>query len=88
MLSFTALTVVGDGDGASAWARARPRKFRWPCRRRWTRPAARWSRFQLNNGTLQHNVIGKHGAAQGADDARSRKVPASSPAARCAQSSK
>jgi small subunit ribosomal protein S5 len=44
ILGFAALTVVGDGDGRVASARARPRKCRWPCRRRWKRRAAGWSR--------------------------------------------
>ena len=40
ILGFAALTVVGDGDGRSAWARASPRKCPPPCRRRWKKPAA------------------------------------------------
>jgi ribosomal protein S5 len=40
ILGFAALTVVGDGDGASAWARASRAKCRLRCRRRWMRRGA------------------------------------------------
>ena len=38
-MSFAALTVVGDGDAASAWAKVKPVKFRLPFKKLWNRPA-------------------------------------------------
>ena len=40
ILAFAALTVVGDGDGRVGMERARRRKFRSPCKRRWKKPGA------------------------------------------------
>ncbi len=41
--TFTALTVVGDGEGKVGSAMARPAKCRLPSRSRWNRPARTWS---------------------------------------------
>jgi len=40
ILAFAALSVVGDGDGRVGMARARRRKCRSPCKRRWKKHAA------------------------------------------------
>jgi len=41
-MSFTALTVVGDGEGKVGFGMARRVKCRSPSPRRWSVPAARW----------------------------------------------
>ena len=64
IMGFAALTWSATAMAASAWARAKRRKCRSPCKKRWTKRAARWSRCALKNGTLHHAVIGRHGSTR------------------------
>jgi len=40
ILGFAALTVVGDGDGRVAWAKANQKKCLLPCKKQWKKPVA------------------------------------------------
>ena len=46
ILGFAALTVVGDGDGRVGMGKGKSKKCLLPCRRRWKKLAATWSRFR------------------------------------------
>ena len=54
ILGFAALTVVGDGDGRIGMGKG---KAMDEARRKMVK-------VPLKNGTLQHEVVGKHGAAK------------------------
>jgi small subunit ribosomal protein S5 len=56
IMSFAALTVVGDGDGAVGMGKGKAREV----------PVARRGMLKINltNGTLHHAVTGVHGAAK------------------------
>ena len=68
-LSFAALTVVGDGDGRIGMGKGKAKEVPVAVQKAMERRAATWSRSSCKNGTIQHKVIGEHGAAQGADGA-------------------
>src|SRR5215475_3134640 len=62
ILGFAALTVVGDGDGRMGKGKAKEvpvavQKAMDEARRKMVKVA-------LKNGTLQHEVVGRHGAAK------------------------
>ena len=63
IMSFTALTVVGDGDGRIGMGKGKAREV--PVAVQKAMEQARRSMFKvpLKDGTLQHSVTGKHGAA-------------------------
>ena len=63
-LSFAALTVVGDGDGRIGMGKGKAKEV--PVAVQKAMEAARRNMFkvQLRNGTIQHNVVGEHGAAK------------------------
>ena len=46
ILGFAALTVVGDGDGRVGMGKGKSKEVPLPCRRRWKKLAATWSRFR------------------------------------------
>ena len=87
ILGFAALTVVGDGDGRVGMGKGKSKEVPVPCKRRWKKAAP-----QHGEGVAQERHDpppgdGHHGAANG-DDGSGPRVPASSPAARCAPCSK
>ena len=59
IMGFAALTVVGDGDGRIGMGKGKAREVPVAVQK------ARRSMFKvpLKDGTLQHSVTGKHGAA-------------------------
>ena len=63
ILGFAALTVVGDGDGRIGMGKGKAREV--PVAVQKAMEQARRSMFKvpLKDGTLQHTVTGKHGAA-------------------------
>ena len=63
MMGFAALTVVGDGDGRIGMGKGKAREV--PVAVQKAMEQARRSMFKvpLKDGTLQHSVTGKHGAA-------------------------
>ena len=62
-MSFTALTVVGDGKGRVGYGRGKARECQSRFRRRWSLRDATWS-VQLVNGTLQYPIKAAHGASK------------------------
>jgi small subunit ribosomal protein S5 len=60
VLGFAALTVVGDGDGGVGMGKGKAREV--PVAVQKSLEEAR--RKSLKNGTLQHAVIGRHGASK------------------------
>ena len=63
IMGFAALTVVGDGDGRIGMGEGKAREV--PVALQKAMEQARRSMFKvpLKDGTLQHSVTGKHGAA-------------------------
>ena len=63
IMGFAALTVVGDGDGRIGMGKGKAREV--PVAVQKAMDQARRSMFKvpLKDGTLQHSVTGKHGAA-------------------------
>lgn len=64
IFSFTALTVVGDGKGRVGFGRGKAREV--PAAIQKALEAARRNMIQidLNGSTLQHSVVGHHGASR------------------------
>lgn len=64
IFSFTALTVVGDGNGKIGFGYGKAREV--PAAIAKAMEAARRNMIQvdLKEGTLQHTILGKHGAAK------------------------
>jgi small subunit ribosomal protein S5 len=64
IFSFTALAVVGDGNGKIGFGYGKAREV--PAAIAKAMEAARRNMIQvdLKDGTLQHTIIGKHGAAK------------------------
>ena len=64
IFGFTALVVVGDGDGRVGIGRGKAREV--PVAVQKAMEDARRNLFQinLNDGTLQYPIIGRHGAAR------------------------
>ena len=64
IFSFTALTVVGDGNGKIGFGYGKAREV--PAAITKAMEAARRNMIQvdLKEGTLQHTILGKHGAAK------------------------
>ena len=63
ILGFAALTVVGDGDGAVGMGKGKSREVPVAVQKAMDEARRKMAKVALRNGTLQHTVIGKHGAA-------------------------
>ena len=63
ILGFAALTVVGDGDGAIGMGEGKSREVPVAVQKAMDEARRKLRKVSLKNGTLQHTVIGKHGAA-------------------------
>jgi small subunit ribosomal protein S5 len=64
ILGFAALTVVGDGDGAVGMGKGKAREVPVAVQKAFEEARRKMFRVALKNGTLQHAVIGKHGASK------------------------
>ena len=64
ILGFAALTVVGDGDGAVGMGKGKAREVPVAVQKSLEEARRRMFRVSLRNGTLQHAVIGRHGASK------------------------
>ncbi|MCL2656394.1 MAG: 30S ribosomal protein S5 [Betaproteobacteria bacterium] len=64
ILGFAALTVVGDGDGGVGMGKGKAREVPVAVQKAMEEARRRLSKVQLKNGTLQHSVIGHHGASR------------------------
>lgn len=63
ILGFAALTVVGDGDGAVGMGKGKSREVPVAVQKAMDEARRKMRKVSLKNGTLQHTVIGKHGAS-------------------------
>src|ERR671923_431076 len=64
ILGFAALTVVGDGDGSIGMGKGKAREVPVAVQKALEEARRRMFRVRLKNGTLQHAVIGRHGATR------------------------
>ena len=64
ILGFAALTVVGDGDGRIGMGKGKAREVPVAIQKAMERARRGMDRVPLRNGTLQHAVHAKHGAAR------------------------
>ena len=63
-MSFAALAVVGDGDGAVGMGKGKAREVPLAVQKAMEEAKRGMVKVDLNNGTLHHSVIGRHGAAK------------------------
>lgn len=63
ILGFAALTVVGDGDGRIGMGKGKSREVPVAVQKAMDEARRKMIKVPLKNGTLQHNVVGKHGAS-------------------------
>ncbi|AFZ82992.1 30S ribosomal protein S5 [Candidatus Kinetoplastidibacterium crithidiae] len=63
-MSFAALTVVGDGDGRIGMGKGKAREVPMSVQKAMEQARRNMFKVSLKNGTLQHVVIGKHGASK------------------------
>ncbi|ATE60983.1 30S ribosomal protein S5 [Thauera sinica] len=63
ILGFAALTVVGDGDGGIGMGKGKSREVPVAVQKAMDEARRKMAKVALKNGTLQHTVIGKHGAS-------------------------
>ena len=63
ILGFAALTVVGDGDGGIGMGKGKSREVPVAVQKAMDEARRKMRKVSLKNGTLQHTVMGKHGAA-------------------------
>jgi len=64
ILGFAALTVVGDGDGGVGMGKGKAREVPVAVQKAMEEARRKLFKVQLKNGTLQHSVIGHHGASR------------------------
>ena len=64
ILSFAALTVVGDGDGGVGMGKGKSREVPVAVQKAMEEARRKMFRVSLRNGTLHHAVMGRHGAAK------------------------
>ena len=63
-MSFTALTVVGDGDGRIGMGKGKSREVPVAVQKAMDEARRKMIKVPLRNGTVHHRVIGRHGAAE------------------------
>lgn len=64
IMSFAALSVVGDGDGAVGMGKGKAREVPAAVQKAMDEARRSMVKVSLNNGTLHHAVIGEFGAAK------------------------
>ncbi len=64
ILGFAALTVVGDGDGGVGMGKGKAREVPVAVQKSLEEARRRMIRVKLKSGTLQHSIIGRHGASK------------------------
>ena len=64
VLGFAALTVVGDGDGGIGMGKGKAREVPVAVQKAMEEARRKMVKVPLKNGTLQHAVIGHHGASR------------------------
>jgi small subunit ribosomal protein S5 len=63
ILGFAALAVVGDGDGSVGMGKGKAREVPVAVQKAMDEARRKMVKVRLKNGTLQHPVMGRHGAA-------------------------
>jgi small subunit ribosomal protein S5 len=63
-MAFAALTVVGDGDGGIGMGKGKSREVPLAVQKAMDEARRKMVKVSLKNGTLQHSVIGRHGASR------------------------
>ena len=63
ILGFAALTVVGDGDGRVGMGKGKSKEVPAAVQKAMEEARRKLIKVTLKNGTVQHTVIGKHGAS-------------------------
>ncbi len=64
IMGFAALTVVGDGDGRIGMGKGKSKEVPVAVQKSMEEARRKMINVNLNNGTLHHTVIGRHGAAK------------------------
>ena len=64
VLGFAALTVVGDGDGGIGMGKGKAREVPVAIQKAMEEARRKLVKVSLKHGTLQHAVIGHHGASR------------------------
>jgi small subunit ribosomal protein S5 len=64
VMSFAALTVVGDGDGTIGMGKGKAKEVPVSVQKAMEEARRNMFKVPLKNGTLHHKVVGKHGAAK------------------------
>lgn len=64
IMGFAALTVVGDGDGAVGMGKGKSKEVPVAVQKAMEEARRKMIKVTLKNGTLQHTVVGKHGASK------------------------
>jgi len=64
ILGFAALTVVGDGDGGIGMGKGKAREVPVAVQKAMDEARRKMVKVSLKNGTLQHPVLGIHGASK------------------------
>ncbi len=64
VFSFSATVVVGDGNGKIGYARCKAREVPVAIQKAMEKARRSMVYIELKNGTLQHEVIGRHGASK------------------------
>lgn len=64
IMSFAALSVVGDGDGGVGMGKGKAREVPTAVQKAMDEARREMVKVTLNNGTLYHAVIGRFGAAK------------------------
>src|SRR3989337_2412862 len=64
VLGFAGLTVVGDGDGRIGMGKGKAREVPVAVQKAMEEARRKMVKVNLKNGTLQHAVVGRHGAAR------------------------
>lgn len=64
ILSFAALTVVGDGEGRIGMGKGKAREVPVAVQKAMEQARRNMVKVSLRNGTVQHHLLGQHGAAR------------------------
>ncbi|MDV6344531.1 MULTISPECIES: 30S ribosomal protein S5 [unclassified Nitrosomonas] len=64
ILAFAALTVVGDGKGRIGMGKGKSREVPVAVQKAMDEARRKMVKVELKNGSLQHAVVGRHGAAK------------------------
>lgn len=64
IMAFSALTVVGDGDGRIGMGKGKAKEVPVAIQKAMDQARRNLVKIPLKNGTIYHEVIGKHGATK------------------------